>query len=200
MSIERDVNVGEWADLREVSAGEACPQCGTAIDIVRCIEAGHIFKLGRKYTEALGATVLDPNGKTVNAIMGSYGIGIGRNMAAIVETHHDDKGIAWPVAVAPYEAVITVASMKDEAGVAAAESIYAELRANGVDVLLDDRDARAGVKFADAELVGFPYRITIGKALNDGEVEVTTRAGATTERIGVDAVVAHVTDAVLTAR
>ena len=200
VSIERDIPVGSWADLREVSEGEACPQCGTAIEIVRCIEAGHIFKLGRKYTEALGATVLDPNGKTVNAIMGSYGIGIGRNMAAIVETHHDDKGIAWPVAVAPYEAVITVASMKDEAGVAAAESIYAELRANGVDVLLDDRDARAGVKFADAELVGFPYRITIGKALNDGEVEVTTRAGATTERIGVDAVVAHVTDAVLTAR
>ena len=200
VSIERDIPVGSWADLREVSEGEACPQCGTAIEIVRCIEAGHIFKLGRKYTEALGATVLDPNGKTVNAIMGSYGIGIGRNMAAIVETHHDDKGIAWPVAVAPYEAVITVASMKDEAGVAAAESIYAELRANGVDVLLDDCDARAGVKFADAELVGFPYRITIGKALNDGEVEVTTRAGATTERIGVDAVVAHVTDAVLTAR
>lgn len=200
VSVERDIEVGSWADLREVTAGEACPKCGEALEIVRCIEAGHIFKLGRKYTEALDVTVLDPNGKTTHPVMGSYGIGIERAMAAAVETHHDDRGIAWPVSIAPYEAVITIASMKDEAGVAAAEGIYEALRADGVDVVLDDRDARAGVKFADAELVGIPFRITIGKALNDGEVEVTTRHDRETVRVAVGDAACHVTDAVRAAR
>ncbi len=200
VSVERDITVGQWADLREVSAGEACPNCQTPLEIVRCIEAGHIFKLGRKYTEAFDAKVLDPNGKTQSMIMGSYGIGIGRAMAAAVETYFDDRGIAWPVSIAPYEAVITIASMKDAAGVAAGEAIYADLKAAGVDVLLDDRDARAGVKFADAELIGIPYRVTIGKALADGEVEVTTRLGQVTDRVGVDQVVGWVVDRVVAAR
>ncbi|MCP3936332.1 MAG: proline--tRNA ligase [Actinomycetia bacterium] len=192
VSVERDIAVTEWTDLREVSAGEPCPNCDRPLEIVRCIEAGHIFKLGRKYAEALGAAVLDPNGKTQTPIMGSYGIGIGRAMAAIVETHHDERGIAWPVAVAPYEAVITIASMKDQAGVDAAELMYSQLRSAGIDVVLDDRDARAGVKFADAELVGIPYRITVGKALADGEVEVTVRATRETERVPVGDVVERV--------
>jgi prolyl-tRNA synthetase len=200
VSVERDISVGQWADLREVSAGEACPNCQTPLEIVRCIEAGHIFKLGRKYTEAFDAKVLDPNGKTQNMIMGSYGIGIGRAMAAAVETYYDDRGIAWPASIAPYEAVITIASMKDADGVAAGEAIYADLKAAGVDVLLDDRDARAGVKFADAELIGIPYRVTIGKALADGEVEVTTRLGQVTDRVGVDQVVGWVVDRVVAAR
>ena len=200
VDIARDIAVDEWLDLREVSAGEACPKCGSTLEIVRCIEAGHIFKLGRKYAEALGATVLDPDGKERTITMGSYGIGIGRAMAAIAESYHDEHGLAWPVAVAPYEAVITVASMKDEAAVAAGDGMYSELAARGIDVLIDDRDARAGVKFADSELIGIPWRITIGKALADGEVELTERASSDTTRVAVNEVVDHVVDVIDQAR
>ena len=148
VDIERDVHVAEYVDLREVQAGEACVQCGTTIEIVRCIEAGHIFKLGTKYAEAMGAEVLDADGKMQTIVMGSYGIGIGRNMAAIAETHHDDKGLIWPASVAPFEVVITVMNMKDEDTVNAANALYGELKAARIDVLLDDRDARAGVKLS----------------------------------------------------
>jgi len=192
VDIARDVNVDRYVDLREVSSGEACSNCGAELSIVRCIEAGHIFKLGRTYAEALGAQVLDENGKTQTPIMGSYGIGIGRNVAAIAETHHDDNGLIWPVTVAPFEAVVTIVSLRDEASVAAGEQLYADLRAEGIDVLLDDRDARAGVKFADSELVGIPFRITIGpKALADGDVEYTPRATGETERIALTDAVAR---------
>lgn len=201
VDISRDIAVDEWADLREVSAGEACVHCGTALEIVRCIEAGHIFKLGTDYSEVLGAVVLDPDGTQRPLVMGSYGIGIGRNMAAAAETHHDDNGLVWPVSIAPYEAVVTIVSMKDEASIAAGERLYGELKARGVDVLLDDRDARAGVKFADAELIGIPYRVTIGpKALADGEVEYTPRATGDTSRVALDAIVDQLADAVHAAR
>lgn len=201
VDVARDVPATTWADLREVSAGEPCATCGTALEVVRCIETGHIFKLGRKYTEAMGVTVLDPDGVTRVPIMGSYGIGIGRAVAAVAETHHDDNGLIWPMAIAPFEVVITVVSVKDDASVAAATAVYDELRARGVDVVLDDRDARAGVKFADAELIGIPYRITIGpKALADGEVELTARASGDTERTPVDGVAAQVADLVVAAR
>ena len=200
VDIARDIAVDEWLDLREVSAGEACPSCGSTLDVVRCIEAGHIFKLGRKYAEALGATVLDPDGKERTITMGSYGIGIGRAMAAIAETHHDDQGLAWPVAVAPYEVVITVASMKDEAAVVAGDGMYSELAARGIDVLIDDRGARAGVKFADSELIGIPWRITIGKALTDGEVELTERASGETTKVAVNQVVDNVVGVIEQAR
>jgi len=201
VSVERDIAVDEWADLREVADGEACPECGTAMEIVRCIEAGHIFKLGTQYAEALGATVLDPDGTQHPIVMGSYGIGVERAMATIVETYHDDNGIAWPVAVAPFEAVITIVSVKDEASVATATRLHDDLTAGGVDVLLDDRDARAGVKFADAELIGIPHRITVGpKALADGEVEFTVRADGETTRVAVDAITARVVDLVGDAR
>ena len=201
VSVDRDVNVARWADLREVAEGEACPECGSAIEIVRCIEAGHIFKLGTGYSEAMGATVLDPDGTQHPIVMGSYGIGVERAMATIVETYHDDNGMVWPTSVAPFEAVITVVSLKDEASLAGAEALYADLQARGVDVLLDDRDARAGVKFADAELIGIPHRITFGpKAFAEGEVEYTPRATGETTRIAVDAIAEQVTAEIIAAR
>ena len=186
VDIDRDIAVDEWLDLREVSAGEPCVGCGRPLEVVRCIETGHIFKLGRRYAEAMGATVLDADGVERTITMGSYGIGIGRAMAAVAETHHDDRGLIWPTAVAPYETVITVASMRDDAAVAAAERLYRELQSLGVEVLLDDRDARAGVKFADAELVGIPWRITAGRAVADGEVELTERSTGHTDRVSVE--------------
>ena len=192
VDIERDIAVDEWLDLREVSAGEPCMNCGRPLEVVRCIEAGHIFKLGRRYAEAMGAAVLDADGVERTITMGSYGIGIGRAMAAVAETHHDDRGLIWPVAVAPYETVITVASMRDDAAVAAAERLYGELQGLGVEVLLDDRDARAGVKFADAELVGIPWRITVGRALAEGAVELTDRTNGETQRVGVEDAAARV--------
>ena len=192
VDIDRDIAVDEWLDLREVSAGEPCTNCGRPLEVIRCIETGHIFKLGRRYAEAMGATVLDADGVERPITMGSYGIGIGRAMAAVAEVHHDDRGLIWPVAVAPYETVITVASMRDEAAVAAAEQLYAELGGRGVEVLLDDRDARAGVKFADAELVGFPWRITAGRAVADGEVELTERATGDTRRVEIGDAAARV--------
>jgi prolyl-tRNA synthetase len=191
VDIERDVAVGTWADLREVAAGEPCPKCGTGLELVRCVEAGHIFKLGTVFSETFGVTVSDHDGNQQPVVMGSYGIGIGRNMATIAETHNDEHGLVWPVSVAPYETVLTVVKM-DDATMAAAERLYDDLRARGVDVLLDDRDARAGVKFADAELIGIPYRVTLGpKALAAGEVELTDRASGETERVGVDEVAAR---------
>ncbi|MEZ5245405.1 MAG: proline--tRNA ligase [Acidimicrobiales bacterium] len=201
VDVARDINVESFADLREVTAGEPCSKCGTPLEIVRCIEAGHIFKLGTKYSDALGAHVLDPDGNQIPLVMGSYGIGIGRNMAAAAETHHDDNGLIWPVSIAPYEAVVTIVSMKDDASVAAGERLYAELASRGVDVILDDRDARAGVKFADAELIGIPYRVTIGpKALAEGEVEFTPRASGETTRVGIDAIVDQLTTTITAAR
>ncbi len=200
VDINRDIAVDDWVDLRQVSAGEPCPGCGTALEVLRCIETGHIFKLGRKYATAMGASVLDSNGVSRTITMGSYGIGIGRAVAAIAETHHDDRGLIWPVAVAPYEAVITVAVMKNRAAVTAAEQLYSELRVAGVDVLFDDRGARAGVKFADAELIGIPWRITVGRALRDGNVEITERATGTTETVAVGSAAAHIATAVRDAR
>ncbi len=192
VDVARDLHVGRWADLREVSAGEACPNCGTPLDIVRCIEIGHIFKLGTKYAETFGATVSTPDGE-VPIVMGSYGIGIGRNMAAAVEANHDDKGIVWPVEIAPYEVVITAMRL-DETTLGAAEAMYADLKAAGVDVLLDDRDARAGVKFADAELVGFPVRLTVGpRGLDNGVVELVERASGEQAEVAIGDVVADVT-------
>ncbi len=201
VSVERDIAVDAWLDLREVAAGEACATCGEALEIVRCIEVGHIFKLGTRYAEAMGAVVLDPDGVQRPLEMGSYGIGIERAVAAVAETHHDDKGLAWPVAVAPFEAVITVVNVGDEASVAAAESVYESLQASGVDALLDDRDVRAGVKFNDAELIGVPFRLTIGpRALADGEAEFTARAADSTSRVSLDGAAEAMAEAVASAR
>lgn len=201
VDIERDIAVDAWVDLRQVTAGEPCARCGTALDVVATIEAGHIFKLGRKYAETFGVQVLDADSKLRTVIMGSYGIGIDRAIATIVETHHDDRGIVWPVSVAPYEVVITIVQVKNDESVAAAEALYTELQTAGIDVLLDDRDARAGVKFADAELIGIPYRITIGpKALADGMVELTPRATGETELVAVTDIADRVAAAVASER
>jgi prolyl-tRNA synthetase len=181
VDVARDLNVDEWADLREVVAGEACVKCGTGLEVVRTIEVGHIFKLGYKYTEAMGVSVLGPNSERITPIMGSYGIGVERAMAAIIENHHDAKGIVWPLSVAPFTVAIALLSPDDDAAAAAAESIYAQLP----DAILDDRNERPGAKFKDIELIGIPFRITIGKGLVDGVVEVTTRETGETVKIPV---------------
>ena len=195
VDIDRDITVGQWADLREVRAGEPCVQCGAALTMIRGIEVGQIFKLGRKYTESLDVTVLDADGKRVHPIMGSYGIGVERAMAAIVERHHDDAGIIWPEAVAPFTVAVVAAQHNDPGTVEAAERIYQDLLEAGVDVVIDDRKERAGVKFRDVELVGIPWRVTVGKrGVADGVVELTSRATGETTRIPLRSVVAEVTD------
>jgi len=194
VDVERDLEVDEWMDLRRVQAGEGCPECGEPLEVKRTIEVGHIFKLGTKFSEDLGASVLDERGEERVIWMGSYGIGVGRNLAAVVEASHDDRGIVWPASIAPYEVAITVVKMDDEATVEAAEGLYGTLRQAGADVLLDDREERPGVKFADVELIGIPYRVTIGpRGLADGVVELVDRADGTT----AEHPVAAVADAVL---
>ena len=187
VDVARDISDPRWMDLREVEAGEACVVCGKPLDIVRCIEAGHIFKLGRRYSEAMGVSVLDADGKARTPIMGSYGIGIGRAMAAVAETHHDEKGLCWPSSVAPFDVVVSVLDPGDPAQADVAASLYAELGDRELACLLDDRPLRPGVKLADAELVGIPYRVTIGaRSLANRTVELTERSTGTTEMIPLD--------------
>ncbi len=201
VDVERDVAVDHWLDLRSILDGEACASCGAALRIVRCIEAGHIFKLGRRYSEAMGVTVLDADGVNRVPTMGSYGIGVGRAMAAVAETHHDENGLVWPMSIAPYEVVLTVVKVDHEESMGCAERLYDELRAAGVDVLLDDRDGRPGVKFADAELIGIPLRVTIGpRGLENSIVELTARADGERHDVPVDDVVARLVDLVVTGR
>jgi prolyl-tRNA synthetase len=201
VDVERDIAIDQWLGVRLTRLGDPCIQCGSPVQVKRAIEVGHIFKLGTKYAEALGATVVDEHGEEREIWMGSYGIGVGRNVAAIVESSHDDKGIIWPVSVAPYEAVITMVSVDDPATVDAAESIYRGLEESGVEVIIDDREERAGVKFADAELIGIPYRVTVGpKGLASGQVEITRRSDRSTESVPVAEAVARVTEAVVTER
>jgi prolyl-tRNA synthetase len=193
VSVERDINVGTWADLREVAAGEPCVRCGSPLEIVRAIEVGHIFKLGDRYARALGVEVLDPDGRLTPVIMGSYGIGVERAMAAIVETHHDERGIVWPVSVAPFQAAVVPAQSDDEDVAKAAEGVYAALRSAGVETVIDDRRERAGVKFRDVELTGIPFRVTIGRrSLAEGAAEINTRATGETSKIALDEVAAHI--------
>jgi prolyl-tRNA synthetase len=200
VDVDRDINVGRWADLRAVSAGEPCRVCGLPLQVRRAMEVGHIFKLGYKYSEALGVAVLDAEGNRTMPIMGSYGIGVERAMSAIVESHHDDKGIIWPMAVAPFQVAIVVAQHDNDEVAKIGEEIYRELRAVGVEVIIDDRPERAGVKFRDVELVGIPLRVTVGKrGLADGVVEVTARATGDTERVTVGEVAARVQEVVVAA-
>ena len=201
VDVERDIAVDHWLDIRCILDGEACTTCGNALRVVRCIEAGHIFKLGRKYADAMGVTVLDVEGVNRVPTMGSYGIGVGRAMATVAETHHDEHGLIWPMSIAPYEVVLTVVKVDHEESMAVAERLYGELQAAGIDVLLDDRDGRPGVKFADAELVGIPLRITIGpRGLDNGQLEYTSRADGEKVDVPIDEVVARVVDAVVTGR
>ncbi len=173
---ERDFTVSEWADLRSVGEGEGCPKCGTPLKVAKAVEIGHIFKLGYKYSESMGARVLDQNGKEVAPIMGSYGIGIERILTASVEQNHDDNGFWLPAAIAPFEVVVTPTNVKDEKLLSTSVQIAEQLAGAGFDVLLDDRDERPGVKFKDADLVGIPFRVTVGKKVTEGMVEVVPRS------------------------
>jgi prolyl-tRNA synthetase len=177
--VERDLNVKSFVDLRTVQEGEPCPVTGKPLKIQTAIEVGHVFKLGTKYSEAMNAMFLDESGKSNPCVMGCYGIGVTRTLQAVIEQCHDEQGIAWPVSVAPYVVCITPLGNKPDSPVMkTAESIYQQLTEAGVDVILDDRDERPGVKFKDSELIGFPIRIGIGdRSLAEGEVEIKPRKG-----------------------
>jgi prolyl-tRNA synthetase len=168
-------------DIRSVNEGEACPtdSCDGKLVVGKAVEVGHIFKLGDRYTKSMGARVLDPNGKEVTPIMGCYGIGIERILTAAIEQSNDKNGFWLPPSIAPFTVVVTVTNVSDNELREAGEKLAAELDAAGLDVLLDDRDERAGVKFKDADLVGIPYRINVGKKAALGQVELITRATST---------------------
>ncbi|NDB77833.1 MAG: proline--tRNA ligase, partial [Verrucomicrobia bacterium] len=182
VSMERDVKVSDWFDLRTVTKGEPCAKCGQSLKIQRAIEVGHVFKLGTKYSEKLNANFLDAEGKSKPCVMGCYGIGVTRTLQAVIEQCNDKDGIVWPVAVAPFAVCITpLVVAKDSPVMQLAEKIYTDLTAAGIEVILDDRDDRPGVKFKDADLVGFPLRLGIGeKSMAKGEVEFKPRGGELT--------------------
>ncbi|MGH3164729.1 MAG: proline--tRNA ligase, partial [Trebonia sp.] len=197
VEVARDISVGQWADLRAVAAGDPCTVCGSPLEVIKAIEVGHIFKLGYKYSDVLDLSVSGPDGKPVKPVMGSYGIGVERAMATCIEVHHDSKGMTWPAAIAPFEAVVVVAQQDNAEVAGKGEQVYRGLADVGVDVIIDDRDVRAGVKFSDAELVGIPFRITIGKrGLASGSAEATDRATGETVSVPFDQVVKHVREAV----
>lgn len=184
-------------DIHVVTAGDACPRCGAALAGARGIEVGHLFKLGTKYSSSLGARYLDEAGQEQLMIMGSYGIGITRCVAAIIEEYHDENGIVWPMSVAPYHVIVLPVNTTDAEQLKAAETLYAELEALGVEVVLDDRNERPGVKFKDADLIGFPVKVTIGaRGLAQGKVEVSLRRGSQAVMIGLGEAAAYVNELV----
>jgi prolyl-tRNA synthetase len=187
----KDFHPTGYADLRAVTAGEACPSCGKALRIDTAVEIGHIFKLGYRYSESMGARVLDKNGKEVMPIMGSYGIGIERILTAAVEQSNDENGFWLPRSIAPFEIVVTPTNVKEESLLNAALDIAKRLEAAGFDVILDDRDERPGVKFKDADLVGIPFRITVGKKVTEGTVEVVLRSTREVRDVTITAVVEY---------
>jgi len=183
----RDFSAGAYADLTLAEADDPCPECGVPMDIRRGIEVGHVFKLGTKYSEAFEANYLDESGETQTIVMGCYGIGIGRTVAAAIEQNHDDDGIIWPLPIAPYQVDIILANTKDADCLEAAEKLYAALESSGVEVVLDDRDERAGVKFKDADLIGFPYHVIVGpKGLKEGKLELKSRKTGEREMLPLD--------------
>ena len=193
----RDVTLGEdfeaeLHDLRQVAPGDSCVRCGGPLEVHKTIEIGHIFKLGYKYSDSMGLRVLNADGKEVTPIMGSYGIGIERILSAAIELYHDKDGMILPAAIAPFDVVITPANNSDEAQMAAARQIYESCLALGLDALLDDRDERPGVKFKDADLIGVPFRITVGKKLGSGLVELVERNGKATGDVAVQDAAASV--------
>lgn len=192
VSVERDIKVDEFVDLRQIKPGDGC-LCGKGkLEIVRAIEVGHIFKLGTTCSENMNAVVQADNGVQVPLTMGSYALGLERVIAAAAELHHDSRGLCWPASIAPFRVLITAVNVKDPDVLKASEKIYDELCNLGVDVLFDDRDERAGVKFNDGDLIGIPYRITVGKKVAAGEVEVMTRSTHKSETVPLDSVVEHI--------
>jgi len=180
----------EYADIRVAQQGDGCIRCGKPLALTRSIELGHVFKLGRRYSEAMHATVLDANGKEVPLVMGSYGIGLERILSAAAEQNHDADGLFLPRTIAPFEVILTAANMDDASVRSAAEKLYAEMQANSIDVLYDDRAERPGVKFKDADLIGVPYRVTVGrKKVEQGLVEIFHRSTKQIQDVKLDAVV-----------
>jgi len=192
LTVGVDFEVTGYADLRNVNEGEGCPRCGEPLKLGKAVEIGHIFKLGTKYSESMGAKVLDKDGKEVTLIMGCYGIGIERILTSCIEQNHDDNGFWLAPSIAPFTVVVVPTNVKDATLISASEGIAAELEAAGYDVLLDDRDERPGVKFKDADLVGIPYRINVGKLLAEGKVEVVERAKSQKTEVAVGEMLAHV--------
>jgi prolyl-tRNA synthetase len=193
VDVERDIEVDQWTDLRMVNSGETCPRCNSGkLEVFKAMEIGHIFKLGTKYSKSMGATVLTADGKEVPIVMGSYGIGVERIITAAVEQNHDADGIVWPKSITPFDVVVTITNIKDEKLRDAGETLYQELQGAGLEVLLDDRDERAGVKFKDADLIGIPYRVTIGRKIGDGIVELFDRRAKQSEDVKLDGVVERV--------
>src|SRR3981081_1680974 len=180
-----------YVDLRSVSAEEDCPNCGAPLRIDTAVEIGHIFKLGYRYSESMGARVLDQNGKEVTPIMGSYGIGIESILTAAIEQSNDENGFWLPPTIAPFEIVVSATNVKDERVKSAAEDIANRLEAAGFDVILDDRDERPGVKFKDADLVGIPFRVTVGKKVTEGTVEVVLRSTREIRDVTISSIVEH---------
>jgi prolyl-tRNA synthetase len=192
VDVERDITVTQWADLREAKAGENSPKGGGPLQEARCIELGHVFKLGNKYSKAMDAGFLDENGKRQIFEMGCYGIGVSRIVAAIAEAHRDDNGIIWPQNVAPFDVHLLLLE-KDDATRAIAEKLYEELLAQDIEVLYDDRNERPGAKFAEADLFGIPIQIVAGRNTKDtGEVEVRTRDKSLNEAVAVNQVVQRI--------
>lgn len=185
----RDFKVENYADLCVIRQSDPCPRCGGKISFARGIEVGHVFKLGTKYSKAMKALYLDRNGREQTMVMGCYGIGIGRTVAAAIEQNHDADGIVWPLPLAPYPVIITPVNVNEKPLLETAEKIYLSLVEKGVDVLLDDRDERAGVKFKDADLIGIPFRVTIGpKKLSEGKVEIRYRRSGEVKTLTVSEV------------
>ncbi len=187
VNIGRDFEADKIADITNAKAGDICPKCGKGkLGMARGVEVGHIFKLGTKYSDALGCVYLDNNGKEHSMVMGCYGIGVSRVLAAIIEQYHDDDGIIWPSIVAPYKVIVVPTKANDEEIMGVAEKIYDELTKSGCEVLIDDRNERPGVKFKDADLLGIPLRITVGRRAGEGIVEVKRRDSSEASEITVD--------------
>ncbi|HUR37159.1 MAG TPA: proline--tRNA ligase [Terriglobales bacterium] len=179
----------QWVELRSAAEGEGCPKCGSPLKVAKAVEIGHIFKLGYKYSESMGARILDKDGKEVTPIMGSYGIGMERLLTTIIEQNNDENGFWLPKGIAPFDVVVVPTNMGDAAISAAAKEIAEKLENAGFDVALDDRDERAGVKFKDADLVGIPFRINVGKKVSEGKVEVVRRSTRASEDATIAAIV-----------
>ncbi len=194
VNINKDFTPDVVADIRVIEEGDACPKCGKPIKTAQGIEVGHIFKLGTKYSDALGLKYLDEDGKSKTVTMGCYGIGVTRCLSAAIEQNNDENGIIWPVSIAPYQAVVIPVNSKIEEQSEMAEKIYEELKSKGIDALLDDRNERAGVKFKDSELIGIPVRIVVGKKCGEGIVEYKERRAEQAEEKTIDDAVQDVID------
>ena len=189
----RDFTPDVVGDLRQITVDDRCPACGGSLRLKEGIEVGHIFKLGTKYSEAMKATFQDSDGQEKPFVMGCYGIGVSRVVAAAIEQNHDAKGIIFPVPLAPFQVILLNLGPKDETYSQASERLYSELRAQGVDVLYDDRDERPGSKFNDADLLGIPYRLTVGKTFEkEGKVELRSRKTGETQVLDLDGAVDHI--------